>query len=70
MTMLLVLIPISLLLLGLAIGAFAWAVRGGQFDDLETPAIAMLADDAAPVGRAPTSPTYCSSESVAADDAD
>ena len=29
---------ISLALLGLAIWAFVWAVRKGQFDDLDTPA--------------------------------
>lgn len=45
MRILIVLIPISLLLLGVAIGAFIWAVRRGQFDDLDTPAIAVLADD-------------------------
>lgn len=45
MRILIVLIPISLVLLGVAIGAFIWAVRRGQFDDLDTPAIAVLADD-------------------------
>jgi cbb3-type cytochrome oxidase maturation protein len=45
MRILFVLIPISLVLLALAIGAFIWAVRRGQFDDLDTPAIAALADD-------------------------
>ena len=42
MNILLLLIPISLLLLGVAIWAFAWAVRRGQFDDLETPVSAFL----------------------------
>ena len=46
MYILLALIPISLLLLGLAIWAFLWAVRRGQFDDLDTPAIDILAEDA------------------------
>ena len=45
MTILLLLIPLSLVLLGIAIWAFAWAVRSGQFDDLETPAIDILAED-------------------------
>jgi cbb3-type cytochrome oxidase maturation protein len=45
MTILLLLIPLSLVLLGAAIWAFAWAVRSGQFDDLETPAIDILAED-------------------------
>lgn len=46
MTILLLLVPISVLLLGAAAAAFAWAVRSGQFDDLDTPAVAMLADAA------------------------
>lgn len=45
MSILAVLIPISLILLGVAVAAFVWAVRGGQFDDLDTPAIDILADD-------------------------
>lgn len=45
MNILLLLIPISLLLLGVAIWAFAWAVRRGQFDDLDTPAIDILRED-------------------------
>ena len=45
MTILLLLIPLSVLLLGAAIWAFAWAVRRGQFDDLETPALDILCED-------------------------
>ena len=45
MISLLLLIPLSLLLLAVAIAAFAWAVRGGQFDDLDTPAIDVLRED-------------------------
>lgn len=45
MNILLVLVPISVLLLGLAIGAFVWAVKRGQFDDLDTPALDILRDD-------------------------
>lgn len=48
MTILLLLVPLSVLLLGAAIGAFVWAVRRGQFDDLDTPALAPLAEDAVP----------------------
>lgn len=48
MTILLLLVPLSVLLLGAAIAAFVWAVRRGQFDDLDTPALAPLADDAVP----------------------
>jgi cbb3-type cytochrome oxidase maturation protein len=46
MTILLFLIPISLVLLAIAVGAFFWAVRQGQFDDLDTPALDILSDDA------------------------
>ncbi|WP_159016625.1 cbb3-type cytochrome oxidase assembly protein CcoS [Cognatiluteimonas profundi] len=45
MNILLLLVPISLLLLGVAIWAFVWAVRRGQFDDLDTPALDILVDD-------------------------
>ena len=45
MTILLLLVPISLLLLGIAIWAFVWAVKCGQFDDLDTPALDILVDD-------------------------
>ena len=45
MNILLLLIPLSLMLLGVAIGAFAWAVRRGQFDDLDAAALDILVDD-------------------------
>lgn len=48
MTILLLLIPISLALLGLAVWAFVWAVRRGQFDDLDSAALDILADDHPP----------------------
>lgn len=43
-------LPIALLLAAAAIVGFAWAVRSGQLDDLETPASRVLLDedDAAP----------------------
>lgn len=48
MIILLMLIPLSLVLLAAAIGAFVWAVRKGQFDDLDTPALDILRDDPSP----------------------
>ena len=39
------LIPLGLVLLAAAVVAFFWAVRSGQFDDLETPAWRILLDD-------------------------
>jgi cbb3-type cytochrome oxidase maturation protein len=48
MTSLLVLLPVSLLLLGLAVATLAWATRHGQFEDLEAASIDILVDDDAP----------------------
>jgi cbb3-type cytochrome oxidase maturation protein len=44
MTSLLLLIPLSILVLVGAGIALFWAVDGGQFDDLETPALLPLLD--------------------------
>lgn len=57
MNILLALVPISVVLLGFAIWAFVWAVRRGQFDDLETPALDILSDDPAPTRPAPSDDT-------------
>lgn len=48
MSILLLLIPVTLILVGLACWAFFWAVGSGQFDDLETPAWDALMDHDAP----------------------
>lgn len=42
------LIGVSLLAALIFLAAFIWAVRTGQFDDNETPAIRVLFDDDAP----------------------
>jgi cbb3-type cytochrome oxidase maturation protein len=39
------LIPLGLLLLGIAVAAFFWAVGSGQFDDLDSPAWSVVMDD-------------------------
>ena len=39
------LIPLSLVLLGVAIWGFFWAVKSGQFDDLDSPGLTMLDDE-------------------------
>jgi cbb3-type cytochrome oxidase maturation protein len=44
MNVLLLLIPLSLVLLLAIIGAFIWAVRSGQFEDLDTPPLDILGD--------------------------
>ncbi len=46
------LIPISILLLIVATAAFLWALRGGQYDDLEGPAHRILHDDDDPAHQA------------------
>lgn len=51
MNSLLILVPVSLVLLGIAIGAFWWAVRRGQFDDLDTPPLDILRDSDGPAPR-------------------
>ncbi|HTL14262.1 MAG TPA: cbb3-type cytochrome oxidase assembly protein CcoS [Thermomonas sp.] len=48
MNILLFLIPISLVMIGAAALLFAWAVKHGQFEDLDTPALDILRDDGTP----------------------
>ncbi|HWS39885.1 MAG TPA: cbb3-type cytochrome oxidase assembly protein CcoS [Arenimonas sp.] len=48
MNILLALIPISLLLLIIAIVAFFWAVRKDQFENLDAAAMDILTDDSKP----------------------
>ena len=48
MSSLLVLIPLGVMLLAVAIGAFVWAVRHGQFDDLGAEGLGILLDDDRP----------------------
>ena len=45
MSIIFVLIPLGLIVVGLGIWAFFWAAGSGQFDDLETPAWRILMDD-------------------------
>jgi cbb3-type cytochrome oxidase maturation protein len=45
MSVLYVVLPLALLLAIVAVAAFIWAVRSGQLDDLQTPALRMLHDD-------------------------
>ena len=43
------LIPLSIVLLGIIVWLFIWAIGSGQFDDLEGPAHRILMDDDRPV---------------------
>lgn len=45
MNVLYVLVPLALALALGGVAAFRWAVRDGQFDDVETPALRVLLDD-------------------------
>ena len=39
------LLPLALVVVGVAVFAFVWSAKSGQMDDLETPAVRMLHDD-------------------------
>lgn len=55
MSVLFILLPVALLFSGAAVVVFLWAVRAGQFDDLDTPGLRILhEDDAGPQGPADT----------------
>lgn len=45
MEILYLLIPIAVLLVSVIVWAFIWAIKSGQFDDLEGPAHSILMDD-------------------------
>ncbi len=53
MTALLYLIPISIVLGGIALVVFLWTVRNGQYDDLEGAAVRILTDEDKPLPRPP-----------------
>jgi cbb3-type cytochrome oxidase maturation protein len=40
-----ILLPLALIVAGLMLTLFVWAVRDGQFDDLETPPLRLLVAD-------------------------
>lgn len=45
MTIIFLVLPLALLVVGAALWAYVWAARSGQFDDLETPALRVALDD-------------------------
>ncbi len=51
MSVILLLIPFSVLIAGGFLFAFIWAVRAGQYDDVATPALRILPEDAASPAR-------------------
>jgi cbb3-type cytochrome oxidase maturation protein len=62
MEILYLLIPIALIFVAIAIAAFVWAGKSGQFDDLEGPAHRILMDDDDP--RRPTRKPRRSSDRI------
>ena len=44
-------LPLAIFLAVVFVAAFIWATRAGQYDDLDSPAVRMLNDDADEVGR-------------------
>jgi len=49
MSIVAIVLPLALIIVAAAVGAFIWAARSGQFDDTETPASRVLIDDESPV---------------------
>jgi cbb3-type cytochrome oxidase maturation protein len=47
MGIILVLLPLSILLALIFLGAYLWGVKRGQFDDLDTPPLRVMHDDEA-----------------------
>lgn len=51
------LIPVAVVFVGMALGAFLWAVNRDQFDDLEKEAHRILFDDEGPGDNRPQATT-------------
>lgn len=45
MSMIFVLIPLAIMLLAIAVWALLWAIKSGQFDDLESHGWSVVLDD-------------------------
>ena len=53
MTVLYLILPLALLFAGAAVAAFAWTVRSGQLDDVDTPPRRILFDERSEAGGVP-----------------
>lgn len=62
MDILYLLIPLAVIIMIVAVAAFMWAVRSGQYEDLEGPAHRILMDDDDP--RIPKGPTDTKDDSL------
>lgn len=45
MSIIYLVLPLALVIVGLAVWAYTWAAKSGQFDDLDTPAMRMVVED-------------------------
>ena len=54
MSVIYIVLPLAIVLAGLALLGFIWAVRQGQFDDLQTPSLRVLIEEDGPA--APDAP--------------
>ncbi|HNB59769.1 MAG TPA: cbb3-type cytochrome oxidase assembly protein CcoS [Phycisphaerales bacterium] len=45
MSILYLVVPLAILLAAGGVGAFIWAVKGGQYDDIDSPAVRAIHDD-------------------------
>lgn len=48
MSVLYIVLPLAIVMAAAAVGAFLWATRHGQFDDLDTPPHRAIFDDPPP----------------------
>ena len=69
MSILYLLIPLAVGLMGIAIAFFLWTVRTGQYDDLEGPAHRILMDDDDPMIPANVRPKKKAQEPARTSDA-
>lgn len=44
MSVIYLVLPLALIIVGGAVSAFVWSAKSGQYDDLETPAVRVLHD--------------------------
>lgn len=65
MNIILVLIPVTLLVVGVGVALFFWAVNHQQFDDLDSPGIVpLLEDDPDQGARAAVAPSSQATDAV------
>ena len=56
------LIPIAVIFVGIAAGIFFWALKSGQFEDLEGPAWRLLQDENDPIDPPAPAPAASATE--------